>query len=166
MSCMRPLRLLTMSTLAALSLLAGLLATGAPAAQAAVPAAAAPVLTPQAYAARVAVLVNQQRAKAKLRPLKVSACATKFAGAWSTRMAKTGAFNHQSLRPIMTGCKARGAGENIAYGSVTPEQMMAMWMKSPGHKANILRPSYTHLGVGMARSGASRWYGTQDFLTL
>ncbi|MCW2724839.1 MAG: uncharacterized protein JWN35_1760 [Frankiales bacterium] len=162
---MRPFRLLTMSSLATLSVLAGLLAAGAPAAQAA-PPAAAPTLTPQAYAARVAVLVNQQRARAKLRPLTVSACATRFAGAWSARMAKTGAFDHQSLRPIMTGCKARGAGENIAYGSVTPDQMMAMWMRSPGHKANILRPSYTHLGVGVARSGANRWYGTQDFLSL
>jgi uncharacterized protein YkwD len=39
-------------------------------------------------------------------------------------------------------------GENIAQGQATPENVIASWMASPGHCANILSPSFTQLGVG------------------
>lgn len=39
-------------------------------------------------------------------------------------------------------------GENVAAGQSTPEQVVASWMNSPGHRANILNPDYTRLGVG------------------
>jgi uncharacterized protein YkwD len=80
-------------------------------------------------------------------------------------MARTGTFAHQSLSPIMTGCAARGAGENIAYGNVTADAMMTMWMNSPGHRANILNGSFTHIGIGAVKTSSGRWYGVQDFVT-
>jgi uncharacterized protein YkwD len=80
-------------------------------------------------------------------------------------MAATGDFSHQSLTPILTGCGARGAGENIAYGASSADGFMSLWMNSAGHRANILRASFTHIGVGVARSADGRWYATQDFLT-
>ncbi|MCU1674356.1 MAG: hypothetical protein JWN77_2469 [Frankiales bacterium] len=118
------------------------------------------------FANRIAVLVNVERTAAGLAPLKVSTCAAGYAGTWSTHMAGTADFSHQSLSPIMSGCGARGAGENIAYGATSPEQFMTMWMNSAGHKANILRSSFTHVGVGVARTSSGTWYATQDFLTL
>jgi uncharacterized protein YkwD len=118
------------------------------------------------FAQQIAVLVNVERAAAGLAPLRVSTCAGGFASTWSAHMAASGDFSHQSLTPIMDGCGARGAGENIAYGGTSPEQFMTMWMNSPGHKANILRTSFTHLGVGVARTSSGTWYATQDFLTL
>jgi len=131
--------------------------------------APAPVVTVTdpsvAFAQRVAELVNVERANAGLPGLRVSTCAQSFAVSWSRTMAATGDFSHQSLTPVMTGCAARGAGENIAYGATSAEEFMTMWMNSPGHRANILRASFTHIGVGMARTGSGRWYGTQDFLT-
>jgi uncharacterized protein YkwD len=117
------------------------------------------------FAARIAALVNVERATAGLPPLATSGCAQTFAVTWSRHMATTGDFSHQSLTPIMTGCGARGAGENIAYGATSPEQFMTLWMNSSGHRANILRTSFTHLGVGVALSADGRWYATQDFLT-
>ncbi len=39
-------------------------------------------------------------------------------------------------------------GENIAAGYATPEETVAQWMESPGHRANILNEDYTELGVG------------------
>ena len=42
----------------------------------------------------------------------------------------------------------RGWSENAAYGQRTPEAVVAAWMNSPGHRANILRENSTHLGVG------------------
>ncbi len=127
-----------------------------------VPPAADP---PAAMARRIAVLVNIERAAAGLRPLQVSTCATGYATTWSAAMARTGTFAHQSLRPLLTSCQATGAGENIAYGARSAEEFMTLWMNSAGHRANILRPEYTHLGVGLARSASGTLYATQDFLT-
>lgn len=42
----------------------------------------------------------------------------------------------------------RGAGENIAYGQSTPQQVVSAWMRSPGHRANILSTRYTAVGTG------------------
>lgn len=40
------------------------------------------------------------------------------------------------------------AGENIAYGYQTAEAVVAAWLDSPGHRANIERESFTHHGIG------------------
>ncbi|MCL2037880.1 CAP domain-containing protein [Candidatus Saccharibacteria bacterium] len=45
------------------------------------------------------------------------------------------------------------AGENLALGNMTPAQVMQGWMNSAGHRANILNPSYTQIGLG--KSGNS-----------
>jgi uncharacterized protein YkwD len=80
-------------------------------------------------------------------------------------MASSGALAHRpDLGSLLHSCSASRVGENIAYGNVSADQMVAMWMSSPGHRANILRPEFTHLGVGVARTGSGRVYGTQDFL--
>jgi uncharacterized protein YkwD len=118
-----------------------------------------------AYVNRVVVLVNAQRAAHGLRPLIVSPCATRFAAPWSTHMAATNTLVHQSLAPILR-CPAQAAGENIAYGSVTADQMMGMWMNSAGHRANILNPRFTRIGVGAVRTTTGRWWATQDFVTV
>lgn len=117
------------------------------------------------FANSIVTLVNAERAAARLPALKVSTCATGYAVTWSKTMATTGSFEHQSLTPMMASCGGRGAGENIAFGGTSPEQFMTMWMNSAGHKANILRASFTHIGVGVAKSSSGRWYATQDFLT-
>jgi uncharacterized protein YkwD len=118
-----------------------------------------------AYESRILVLVNAERAKAGLRPLALISCADTYADNWAASMARTGTFAHQSLTPIMKACAARGAGENIAYGNVTADQMMTMWMNSPGHRANILNGAFTHIGIGAVKTSSGRWYGVQDFIT-
>src|SRR5699024_329264 len=40
------------------------------------------------------------------------------------------------------------AGENIAKGQPTPEEVVDAWMNSEGHRENILNGSFTHIGVG------------------
>jgi uncharacterized protein YkwD len=137
-----------------------------PVAPAAPAAPAATVVDPAAaMAAQIANIVNNERAAVGLAPLKISGCARTFAVTWSAHMAATGDFSHQSLTPLMTSCGARGAGENIAYGATSADQFMDLWMNSAGHKANILRASFTHLGVGVVKASNGRWYATQDFLT-
>jgi uncharacterized protein YkwD len=151
--------LVTVLATAAISALAG--TTNA---QASVAAAPAGSLASSAYVSRIVALVNAQRAAHGLRPLIVSPCATHFASPWTTHMATTNTLVHQSLVPMMR-CPARTAGENIAYGNVTADQMMTMWMNSPGHRANILNPAFTRIGVGAVRTTSGRWWATQDFVT-
>ncbi len=59
------------------------------------------------------------------------------------------------------GIKYRSAGENIAKGYATPEAVVDGWMNSPGHRANILNSSFTHIGVGYVADGR---YWTQMFI--
>lgn len=54
-------------------------------------------------------------------------------------------------------------GENVAYGYTTVESVMAGWMSSPGHRANILNENFTHVGVGLAYSTGGTPYWTQVF---
>ncbi len=51
------------------------------------------------------------------------------------------------------GISYKAAGENIAMGQKTPEQVVQAWMDSPGHRANIMNSSFTHIGVGYVASG-------------
>ena len=141
----------------------------APAASQPAPAAPAPAAAPTGqagYEADVLALTNAERARAGLRPLQRSACAQERARTWSQHMASTGTMSHQPLGPVMSGCGARGAAENVAFGNISAAQMVTNWMNSSGHRANILNPNYTHIGVGMAERSDGRRYGTQVFLTL
>jgi uncharacterized protein YkwD len=141
-----PLRLATAGALAAVAV------TGMSACNPLTPAPPASSTTTAnpaaAYEARILTLLNGERAKAHLRPVAMIGCADGYANSWAATMARTGNFAHQSLTPIMRACAATRAGENIAYGNVSADQMMTMWMNSPGHRANILNPNYTHVGIG------------------
>ncbi|GAB3872846.1 CAP domain-containing protein [Terrabacter terrigena] len=147
--------------------LAGLTAVlaGAPLATVAAPANAA--LT---YQQQVVQLVNAQRAKVGCRALVSDARLARAAQAHSADMAKRRYFSHTSLdgRTFVQRIRAQGytgtrLGENIAAGYRTPSSVMAAWMKSPGHRANILNCSYKAIGVGYASGGPYGAYWTQDF---
>ena len=53
-------------------------------------------------------------------------------------------------------------GENIAVGYRTPRAVVKAWMKSEGHRANILDCDYEHIGVGVVTRDGTRWW-TQVF---
>ncbi len=124
----------------------------------------APVVT--TYAGEVLRLTNVERTSRGLRPLAASSCATRFADAWALQLSLLGALSHQSMTTILSSCGARGVGENVAYGNVAPAQLVTMWMNSAGHRANILNPAFTHVGISALTTSSGRVYGVQDFLTL
>ena len=79
-------------------------------------------------------------------------------------------FNHHRVRRRLAaaGVKFRIAGENIATGQRTPQQVVSAWMGSLDHCQNILSPVYTQVGTGISllpvlgyATGPSTW--TQDF---
>ena len=128
---------------------------------------APPASAATTYYSELLRFTNLQRAKYHLPALKVSYCVKgRFADTWARRMAATRTMSHQPLSPIMTQCNGNAAGENVAYGNVTPARMVEMWMASPGHRANILSRTYTHIGVGAVRGSDRNVYGVQDFIRL
>ena len=62
------------------------------------------------------------------------------------------------------GVSYRSAGENIAAGQRTPQEVMNAWMNSSGHRANILNKNYTELGVGYYKGGSYGHYWVQTFV--
>ncbi|MBJ8027894.1 CAP domain-containing protein [Bacillus cereus group sp. N21] len=118
---------------------------------------------------RVVELTNAERAKQGLPALKVDAELSKVARAKSEDMQKNNYFDHNSPTygspfDMMKkfGISYKSAGENIAQGQRTPEEVVQAWMNSEGHRANILNSGYTHIGVGYVESGN---YWTQQFIT-
>lgn len=120
---------------------------------------------------RVIELVNVQRAKVGLQPIKANWQVSRVARYKSQDMINKGYFSHTSPTygsPFTMmesfGIKFSAAGENIAMGQTTPEAVMNGWMNSPGHRSNILNPTYTELGVGLAKDSSGRCYWTQMFI--
>lgn len=92
----------------------------------------------------------------------------------SLDMAERGYFDHTNLegespfdRMERAGYEFRAAGENIAAGQPTPEEVVNGWLDSPGHCSNIMSPDFQELGVGYyaTQSGQFPHYWTQVFGT-
>ncbi|WP_242280898.1 CAP domain-containing protein [Bacillus cereus group sp. BfR-BA-01347] len=118
---------------------------------------------------RVVELTNAERAKQGLPALKVDTELSKVARIKSEDMQKNNYFDHNSPTygspfDMMKkfGISYTSAGENIAQGQRTPEEVVQAWMNSAGHRANILNNGFTHIGVGYVESGN---YWTQQFIT-
>ncbi|GIP15728.1 hypothetical protein J40TS1_13700 [Paenibacillus montaniterrae] len=100
-------------------------------------------------------LVNQERAAAGLSALVLDTKLNEVATEKARDMDVNNYFSHTSptygspFDMLATyGVSYRTAGENIASGQRTAEQVMNDWMNSSGHRANILNSSYSKLGVG------------------
>ncbi|XRG79509.1 CAP domain-containing protein [Rossellomorea sp. GAMAL-10_SWC] len=121
-----------------------------------------------AYESKVVDLTNAERTKAGLKPFTVNATLSKTARLKSQDMTDKNYFDHTSPTygsPFdmmkQFGITYSYAAENIAKGQKTPEEVVTAWMNSAGHRANILNPNLTQIGVGYdSRSNA--W--TQQFI--
>ena len=105
-------------------------------------------------------IVNQKRQSQGLKPLQMDWELQRVARTKACDMAQKGYFSHQSPTygsPFdmmkQFGINYRSAGENIAQGQRTPQEVMNSWMNSQGHRENILKPDFTHIGVGYCQSG-------------
>lgn len=115
------------------------------------------------FASQVVELVNAERAKYGLSALTVDAKVQQAALVRAKESAQS--FSHtrpngSSFSTALTeaGVSYRRAGENIAYGQRTPQQVMNAWMNSSGHRANILNEDFTTIGVGYTViNGTAYW---------
>ncbi|MBU3865415.1 TerD family protein [Streptomyces sp. 4503] len=121
-------------------------------------------------ASEVIALTNAERAAARLAPLAPDPRLTAAAQAHSDDMVARDFYSHTGPeggqpwdRARTAGATHRGIGENIACGQRSPAEVVRGWMNSPGHRANILKPDFTHIGVGHATGSRAGTYWTQVF---
>ncbi|MED0704089.1 MULTISPECIES: CAP domain-containing protein [Aeribacillus] len=121
-----------------------------------------------AFEKKVVELTNAERQKQGLKPLVLDEALSKVAREKSLDMQRNKYFSHTSPTygspfDMMKkfGISFRTAGENIAMGQRTPEEVVNAWMNSSGHRQNILNPNFTHIGVGYVENGN---YWTQMFI--
>ena len=112
-------------------------------------------------------LTNQERQSAGLPPLAVNAQLVLAAQIHADNMARLDQLSHElpstSLptpedRLSFVGYSYSSWGENIAYNYPDAAAVVAGWMASPGHRANILSPNYTEIGVGVALNSRGEPY--------
>ncbi|MFF9038181.1 CAP domain-containing protein [Streptomyces sp. NPDC014892] len=121
-------------------------------------------------ATEVIALTNTERARAGLPPLSPDPHLTDAAQAHSADMVARAFYAHTSPdggepwhRAAAAGSTRRSIGENIACGQRSAAEVVLGWMNSPGHRANILKPGFTHIGIGFVGGGAAGTYWTQLF---
>lgn len=148
--------------------------TAPPASSAPPPAPPQPPATSglEPYEQQVVDLVNDERAAAGCGPLTVDSRLVAAARAHSADMAARNYFDHTTpegvtfaQRITQAGFAWSSAAENIAAGYRDPQSVMDGWMRSDGHRRNILNCRLTHIGVGLAYDANNRPYWTQDFAT-
>ena len=144
---------------------AGVLARGcAPA-----PPPPPPVSAPLPVGAEVTQLVNQARAQAGLAPVTGHGALSCAANGQSADQATRGLMTHTGsngsnagARMLYCGFRWSTWGENVAYGQTSAQQVMTAWLNSPGHRANILNPRFTHIGVGAVAQANGTIFWTMD----
>jgi uncharacterized protein YkwD len=147
-----------MARLAALATLALLAATGVSAAPAASQTAEG------RYAEQAIVATNAQRTEAGLRELRANKCLRRAAVRQATRMAQREEMFHQDLGAVLSDCHLNAAGENVASGYPSGRSVVNHgWMHSEGHRANILNPLFTLIGIGARKGHDGQWYVAQVF---
>ncbi|MFD6229124.1 sigma-70 family RNA polymerase sigma factor [Streptomyces sp. NPDC060232] len=128
-----------------------------------------PAPAPPGIAGQVVALVNTERAAAGCGPLREDQQLRAAAQGHSDDMAARHFFDHTNpdgkdpgQRTTASGYRWSTYGENIAKGQQTAQAVMDSWMKSPGHRANILNCSFKDIGVGVHQSAGGPWW-TQNF---
>lgn len=100
---------------------------------------------------------NKNRTRRGIAPLRVEGLLGRAARLHARNEVRWGFFDH--VDPLGRGPGERvqlfdprswGIGENLVMGATSSSSGCHLWMSSPGHRANILDPAYTHIGAGFA----------------
>ncbi|HEY2854963.1 MAG TPA: CAP domain-containing protein [Gemmatimonadaceae bacterium] len=138
-------------------------------------AAPRPVLTPMSLdgmAREVVYLVNLERAQHDLPPLRVNERLIEDAKLQANQIVATGVLEHfilgapyptPSIRAEVAGYAWNALGENLAFGYTDAPSAVAAWMRSPGHRANILANGYSETGVVLAPDRQGQLIFVQTF---
>jgi len=122
----------------------------------------------KSYIKRVVELVNIERAKEGLKALTIETGLEQAALVRAGEIQKSFSHTRPNGKGFGTaireaGISYRNAGENIAWGQKTPEEVVKAWMNSPSHRANIMKKNFTKIGVAHVQNGAGTSYWVQLF---
>ena len=116
------------------------------------------------YAAQAFTTTNAKRAAHGLDRLGQNECLRQMAVAQAKAMAAKQQMFHQDIARALDGCKMNLVGENVAYGYDNGRAVVSKgWMRSPGHRANILEADYRLMGIAARKGADGRWYVAQVF---
>ena len=123
---------------------------------------AAPVsaITRDEAAEEILKLVNIERKKAGVKPLKLSRELFRPAAIRAREITKLFSHTRPNGLPFSSafyGISYKTIGENIAAGQTSTEMVMQQWMDSPGHRANILNKNYRYLGIGYLYNSKTKY---------
>lgn len=117
-----------------------------------------------AFLKEVVSLVNAERAKEGLSSLTIDIKVQAAAQVRAKECEQLFSHTRPNGSSFATALKEqnvsyRRAGENIAWGQRTPEAVMKAWMNSSGHRANIMNPEFTTIGIGyyVNENGTPYW---------
>jgi uncharacterized protein YkwD len=120
-------------------------------------------------------LTNAHRAQYGLGPLSLAGPLSDIAVWKALHMARYGYMTHDDPAPPVARTSAErfeacgypitaaSWGENIAFGYPTAAAVVAAWLASPGHRANIEQPAFNEIGIAVAVSATGVLYWAQDF---
>jgi len=118
---------------------------------------------------KILELMNAKRVEAGLQPLTLDNTLLQVARYKSDHMIQFNYFDHVTPQGTKytdwlksVGYTYTTAGENIAYNTYDAVELFNQWWNSPGHKANMMNPSYTKVGIGVVQ-GNNKFMGTQEF---
>lgn len=112
-----------------------------------------------------AKLVNAERKAAGLKAMNRQACLQRHAEVHAARMARANRLYHRTpsaMRTVMKRCGLRSLGENIAVGrAMKSTQVVPAWMRSSGHRKNILTPGFNRIGAAYQSNANGQRYWIQ-----
>lgn len=124
----------------------------------------------RALALEVLGRLNAERTAASLPPLQWHEAASQVGQDHNLDMRRRGFFDHVNPDGTDPGGRLESAdvsvaawGENIARGQDSSDEVMTDWMNSDGHRANILYPDFSHVGIAVLNLPGGLWW-TQVFL--
>ena len=125
---------------------------------------------PRAVEREVAAAINRERERERLAALGWSERLAGVARGHSEEMARGRYFGHEDLKSRRVserlsgaGVRFRACGENLYWqpgGAGFVESAVGGWMRSGGHRANLLGRVYRELGAGIAVDERGRWVAT------
>lgn len=135
-------------------------------------------IAPEALASDVLSEANRVRRRAGAPRLRMDPRLNEAASRYARELAGRQEIEHVSRTPGLrtfrdriraAGAKARIAGENLARmtssPSALPDRVVTAWMRSPGHRSNLLDPSFTRTGIGVWLGSDGVWYVVQLYAT-
>lgn len=111
-------------------------------------------LDPGSYATELVELTNETRSEEGLPELAVSGCAREAGLQRAADLVGQAELVHASLAPVIDACEPLStAAENLVNSTAEPIDVVEAWLGSPGHRANIVDPDLTEVGIGCVPDG-------------